>query len=240
MARFVPYERQTLSSTNPAVRYAHRSRVSRALRLTDSHLAENGTLIDFGAGSGLFLSELKKRKPRANLLGIDPYKKPAFPEITYVESLASINDHTADVVTAFEVCEHLTERELEDFLDGADRVLTDSGLLIISVPIMDGPVVIAKEVSHMLLRHRRCQYTAKEFCRVVLGLPIKRPQDPRHSHKGFNFRALNAQFRGASCQSRSLGRHFQTCLGRLIHKCFWWPRESRPSEAQRMRLPIYS
>jgi SAM-dependent methyltransferase len=190
MSRQVKYEKQTFSNSNPAARYAHTTRFKRALGMVSSRLEEKGTLVDFGAGKGLFLHELMKLKPSASLWGIDPYKPSAYTTVRYAESLAQFEDCSVDIVTAFEVCEHLTANELEEFLNEAGRVLRESGFLILSVPIMHGPVVILKELNHMVLMRRKFQYSPLEFLRVVLGLPIERPKDPRHTHKGFDFRAL--------------------------------------------------
>jgi 2-polyprenyl-3-methyl-5-hydroxy-6-metoxy-1,4-benzoquinol methylase len=50
----------------------------------------------------------------------------------------------ADVVPSFEVCEHLADSELDEFLLSTERNLKSNGRLIVSVPIMIGCAVIAK------------------------------------------------------------------------------------------------
>lgn len=61
--------------------------------------------------------------------------------------MAAVPKDSIDVLTAFEVLEHVIDEDLTAFIADARRVLKSSGTLIVSVPIMFGPVVLAKEVS---------------------------------------------------------------------------------------------
>ncbi len=61
------------------------------------------TVVDFGAGPGLFLHTLGQVRRDVSLIGYDPFVAPAFPEIRYVGSFAGIEDASVDVLTAFEV-----------------------------------------------------------------------------------------------------------------------------------------
>jgi hypothetical protein len=190
MARPVTYENQTVNSANPAARFAHRSRIGRSVSLACSHVPMGGSLVDFGAGTGHLLDAVRSRRPDAALMGVEPYKEARFPEIRYVPSMSRIDDNSTDVVTAFEVCEHLHKEEITEFLDHSRRVLKRTGSLIVSVPIMYGPVILLKEPAKMLLMRRACEYTARELVNVLCCKPISRPANPRHTHKGFDFREL--------------------------------------------------
>jgi len=192
MVHSVSYDRQTVASLNPAKRMAHRSRLKRAVSLADRFLPANGSLLDFGAGPGKFLNDLNAQRPDGIYFGYDKFKSPDYDGIHYVQSMADVVDKSMDVVTAFEVLEHVIEEDLTTFMTDSKRALKDSGTLIVSVPIMYGPVVMAKEVSQMVAFRRKFDYSAGEFCKVLFGVNIDRPpvEDRYKTHKGFDFRYL--------------------------------------------------
>jgi SAM-dependent methyltransferase len=189
--REISYEEQTVKSGNPLARFAHRTRMTMAIDLVTRNCARYGTVVDFGAGPGLFLHTLGEQRPDVTLVGHDPYMAPAFPEVKYAESLAGVTPHSVDVLTAFEVCEHLYANELDALLDDASRILKPTGSLVISVPIMYG-LAIAPKVSNWMIRSRslKSEYTPGEVLKAMIGMPVSRPQDPRVTHKGFDFREL--------------------------------------------------
>ena len=49
---------------------------------------------------------------------------------------------SVDILTSLKVCEHLTEAELQSFVDFAVWVLAPQGRLLVTVPIEIGPVVL--------------------------------------------------------------------------------------------------
>jgi 2-polyprenyl-3-methyl-5-hydroxy-6-metoxy-1,4-benzoquinol methylase len=189
--REISYEEQTVKSGNPLARFAHRSRMSMAIDLVTRLCGRYGTVVDFGAGPGLFLHTLGATRPDVTLVGHDPYMAPTFPEVKYAESLQTVAPRSVDVLTAFEVCEHLYANELDALLEDASRILKPSGALVISVPIMYG-LAIAPKVSNWMIRGRtfKSEYTAGEVFKSMVGIPVSRPQDPRTTHKGFDFREL--------------------------------------------------
>lgn len=190
MKRVLSYDQQTVASSNPAARFSHQFRYKRSAEIVRRHLPDDGTLLDYGAGQGRFLHAMKSIHPHATLVGFDAYVEPLFPGLSYVGSMDEVGASSIDVVTAFEVCEHLNDTQLNEFLRNAHRVLSETGVLILSVPIMFGPIVVLKEASKMVTHRRRCQYSLSELARVVAGQPINRPEDPQHTHKGFDFRKL--------------------------------------------------
>jgi len=189
--RDISYEEQTVNSGNPLARFAHRTRMTMATELVTRLCATRGTVVDFGAGPGLFLHTLGESRPDITLVGHDKFMAPAFPEVKYAESLDGVASHSVDVLTAFEVCEHLYEEELHALLDDAARILKPAGALVISVPIMYG-LAIAPKVSNWMIRSRtlRSEYTATELLKAMVGIRVSRPQNPRTTHKGFDFREL--------------------------------------------------
>lgn len=189
--REISYEEQTVNSGNPLARFAHRTRMSMAINLVSELCPERGTVADFGAGPGLFLHALGETRPDVTLIGHDMFMAPAFPEIKYAESLKSVAANSVDVLTAFEVCEHLYDHELDALLDDASRILKPNGAFVISVPIMYG-LAIGPKVSNWMIRSRSLQseYSPAEFFKAMVGIRVSRPENPRTTHKGFDFREL--------------------------------------------------
>jgi 2-polyprenyl-3-methyl-5-hydroxy-6-metoxy-1,4-benzoquinol methylase len=195
--REISYEEQTVESSNPLARFAHRARLATAVNLVTRQCEKGGTVLDFGAGPGRFLHMLGEARPDVVLVGYDPYMAPGFPEMKYVESIETVAAHSVDVLTAFEVCEHLYDHELDDLLENASRILKPNGALVISVPIMCG-LAIAPKVANWMIRSRslRSEYTPAEVLKAMVGMRVSRPRDPRTTHKGFDFRELREVVKG--------------------------------------------
>jgi SAM-dependent methyltransferase len=189
--REISYEEQTIDSPNPLARYAHRSRMAVALALTERCCRAGATVVDFGAGPGLFLHTLGQSRRDIHLVGHDPFVTPKFSGIDYVSSLTELRAASVDVITAFEVCEHLDEHELEQLMQDAARVMKPDAKLIVSVPIMYGAAVIPK-VLNWMWRNRTLTsgYTVNEMLLSAIGVPVRRPANRRITHKGFDFRVL--------------------------------------------------
>jgi hypothetical protein len=65
------YDAQTIYASNPLVRFAHRNRVRRSLALALPRLGD-GKLLDYGCGSGVFVSEVIARHPGC-AVGYEPF-----------------------------------------------------------------------------------------------------------------------------------------------------------------------
>ncbi|KIG11342.1 class I SAM-dependent methyltransferase [Caballeronia concitans] len=189
--REISYEAQTVKSGNPLARFAHRTRMTMATDLVTGLCPMRGTVVDFGAGPGLFLHTLGEARPDITLIGHDKFMAPTFPEVKYAESLDGVASHSVDVLTSFEVCEHLYASEVHALLDDAARILKANGALVISVPIMYG-LAIAPKVSNWMIRSRtlKSEYTPAELLKSMVGIRVERPDNPRITHKGFDFREL--------------------------------------------------
>ncbi|AFZ34377.1 Methyltransferase type 11 [Stanieria cyanosphaera PCC 7437] len=186
----VTYAKQTINNPNPIARFAHQSRVKKSINYTSHNLPDNGSILDFGAGQGYFLNMLAKEKPYANLYGYEPYMNLQHSEFIQVKNLDNLQSSSLDVITAFEVCEHLYDYELHEFLQQTKRLLKPEGTVIISVPIMYGFALIPKELNSMFLWKRKPNYTTVEFWNALWGKQILRPNSLKHNHKGFDFRWL--------------------------------------------------
>lgn len=190
--RIVSYEQQTTRHPNPLIRSVHKGRVSRSLSLIERHLPSAGVYVDFGAGTGLLLHALKQRRPDARLFGIEPYMPCSHPQSAeYVAHLSGLPPKSVDVISAFEVCEHLYPEELAELAAGAKSTLKPGGKLIVSVPIMYGALIVPKILNKIIMyRSNNTGYDLSSTLKSLLGTPIPRPADPKHTHQGFDFRDL--------------------------------------------------
>lgn len=109
--------------------------------LKEMERAGADSLLDVGCGSGAFLSLVRKRLPRASLAGIDanPEARSVLPSgISLLASLDAIPAASQDVVTLFQVIEHVADPF--DMLQKARTALRPGGLLVVSVPDHSGPI----------------------------------------------------------------------------------------------------
>lgn len=201
MSPAISYDRQTLESPNPLARFAHRFRHSYGAELLATSTPTSGSVADFGAGTGALLRTLSGLRPDVTLVAIEPYMQVTDFEGRVVPSLDDLDSQSLDVLSAFEVCEHLSDEAVAQFLGDAGRVLRDSGLLIVSVPIMIGPVVLLKESNRAWLNHRGFDYSIRELERAFIGRPVQRPADRGPTHKGFDFREFDSKVRCAFTRS---------------------------------------
>ncbi len=184
------YETQTVQHPNPLARYAHRARLGVALALASRLAPPQGQVVDFGAADGRFLHRLGERRPDLRRVAVEPFRPIAYPFIRIRAALEQLPDGEADLLTAFEVLEHLTPGELADFIRQARRVSRPGASLLVSVPVMQGLALPLKELSRALLYRRRSDYRLGELLRGLAGLPVTRATNVRASHKGFDHRLM--------------------------------------------------
>lgn len=190
----VSYRKQTLESPNPLARLAHRARYKHSLELARRFLPLNGTLLDFGCGDGTLLAKVSTKRPDAKLLGFEPDTRPQQSTHTMVASMESIGDKSLDVLCCFETLEHLYDHERQHFYSAATRVLGAKGVVLISVPIIGGPTLLLKELNRSVVFRRASDYSLPQLLKAsFLGTPAPKPGNPRITHKGFDFRALEGE-----------------------------------------------
>lgn len=186
----ISYDKQTLNAVNPIARFSHRSRFIRALDYLNVYTPDRGTIVDFGAGPGAMLSMLGNMRADIKLYAIEPAMPRSIDKrINYIDRLDQVRGEI-DVISAFECCEHLLDRDLEDFLLDASNTLKDGGRLVISVPIMLGLALPFKILNRAFLLRHDPEYSWREILAGVFGRKVQRSKNPRYSHKGFDFRTL--------------------------------------------------
>lgn len=101
------------------------------------------TLMDIGAGFGTFCEEFKKVCDFKHVIAVEPV--PSLAETCRVRGLEVIESsfeqlerdpRTVDVITAFEVLEHIFDPE--EFVDHCYHLLNEGGLLVITSPNIKG------------------------------------------------------------------------------------------------------
>ena len=98
------------------------------------------------------------------------------------------------MVCCFETFEHLYANEKEQFYIDAKRVLSKNGKIIVSVPIIGGPMLLVKDLNHRILYKRRSEYSLKELLLASFFFKVAlRPKNLRITHKGFNFRDVERE-----------------------------------------------
>lgn len=188
------YAQQTIDAPNPIARYAHRNRLRRSLTLALPRIG-TGSLLDYGCGSGSFLTEILDRTGGGRAVGYEPYMVervrpglPIYPTLGQIEQAAPYS-----IVTLFETIEHLTEPELESFIRLCDRVLTAGGGILMSAPIEIGPALLLKDLNRSGWGRRRSEHGPVELMKAsFLGIPARRTEHVKTSHRGFDFRRTRA------------------------------------------------
>jgi len=186
------YDNETINSTNFFARYAHRKRIGKCLKLVGPRL-ELGKILDYGCGSGVFVSKLNKIKSDF-IYGYEPFMTERYendlPIYEKFDDIIKFGPYKT--ITIFEVLEHLQWTELAKILLQCDEILSPGGIIIISVPIEIGPAILLKEINRFRIT-KKWGYNFFEFIgSFIFGVRGWRnnPDYDYMEHKGFDFREL--------------------------------------------------
>jgi SAM-dependent methyltransferase len=219
------YETKQLASRIPLLSWSHRARFALARRLVAPYAGRR--LLDYGCGDGAFLSAVRDLFPDAVGTGTDANeladcrKRFAATGLRFVltAELAPVEHAGAyDVVTCMEVLEHCVGGVVDAVLAELARLVSPSGLVVISVPIEIGPSLIAKQIIRKIAGLRiydyklNERYSVGELWRMLTAretTAIERPVYPSagggfHGHKGFNWRAMRRRIRQTLAVQRTM------------------------------------
>lgn len=178
---------------------SHRQRIKLSKRLVEKYL-KGGEWLDYGCGDGRLMScfPLSTR-----MVGYEPFMDIESGPLVIT---AELPGKRFDLISAFEVFEHLDDGEEIAFLDYAKAILSGDGVILISVPIEYGPIWFLKYFLRFLTRlrltgaERECaemdpKLSIKQILRCgILGESPPRTEYRNMSHLGFDARKVPAFF----------------------------------------------
>lgn len=199
------YAKLTINSANPVARFAQRTRVRKSIEIIEAMAPPGAAILDFGCNDGRMLSELRARGWTGALMGFDPFTNPRSQDFLTIADLAEIPDASLDAVTAFETLEHVDDEGRRTFMEFCARALKPTGQIIVSVPIMIGPVLFVKYANARFVNKSRWRYSFKELLSGLFGGSVRRSKTGDFlDHKGFDFRELDAHMRARFKMRRRL------------------------------------
>jgi SAM-dependent methyltransferase len=212
------YARKQIYCRSGLVRWSHGSRFELARALVAPRAG--GRLLDYGCGDGTFVAMVHAGFVETVGLDVDPKQLGEaaarlghLPGVRFGLTSAPFPSPQPpapfDVVTCMEVLEHCLEEERRRVIGELARMVTPSGLVVVSVPIEIGPSLVGKQFVRALagLRrlgdyHHRERYSPLELARSAAGATVPRvvlegrgPAGPYfyHGHKGFDYRDVGRE-----------------------------------------------
>jgi hypothetical protein len=207
------YSEQTYASPYFIVRYPHHKRIQTAIQAAVR--VGPTTLLDYGAGDGKVVIEaIKAGLPRTtSIVVFEPVehfreklraaaeKAGVTDRIELVSERVDLTGRSFDYVLCLSVLEHMPLPERAAFYDVCEQTLTQTGTVLIDVPIEVGPTLLVKALARMALKGRSKEYGLSELLRVSIGGLVFDPArfDPAntgtwiHDHRGFDYRLLRRE-----------------------------------------------
>lgn len=254
------YARKQIYCRSGLVRWSHGSRFELARALVSARAG--GRLLDYGCGDGTFVAMVHDGFRAAVGLDVDPRQLAEctarlghLPGVSFALTPpasaargSAIESHLSasgwDVVTCMEVLEHCLEDERRKVIDQLARLVSPSGLVVVSVPIEIGPTLAGKYLVRLVAGLRglgdyryRERYSPLEVARSIAGRRIARlpvegegPDGPYwyYGHKGFDYRDVARELSERFTIARRLYSPMPW-LGPVLNSQAWFvctPRDS--------------
>lgn len=199
----VSYASYTYRHPNLIVRFPH----LRRLRLLAGVIGQRPPRrwLDYGAGDGEVYRHYAEHRGAVSAVLYEPAAEifdqavdnvGMGPPHALVRDLGEIEGQF-DLITAFEVLEHLPLPERIRFYQFAAAHLAPGGRIILEVPVEIGPILLLKEWGRSALKGRVSEYSRKELLAAAFLGKVEdsfdryNPRDERtmiHLHHGFDIR----------------------------------------------------
>jgi SAM-dependent methyltransferase len=176
------YASYTRDTTEPLKSLAHKKRYHQVLNLIASPLLIDRVL-DYGCGDGYLFSFLVHKFNRQNLVGYDPNPKllaEAAPSVsagaeltTDIDSLIRNRSSGFSLIYCIEVCEHLTDKSLDELLRHITVLAAPRARIIFGVPIETGPSGFLKSMYRVAHGGRQSASIDQAF-RALFNLKFER------------------------------------------------------------------
>jgi len=198
------YAELTTNNSSALKRFSHGRRFRQALALMEIKTGDR--VLDFGAGDGFMMRIIASTHEPGELVGYEPMesqyvqlfttiKEFGDNRLTAVGEISRLCDAGFDKICCLEVLEHLTKENQLKVLSQLHRLLSPSGLLVVSVPIEIGPAGLFKNAMRRVLRQEHDGATCTNIVKAFAGLNIDRADVPYiASHIGFDHRVLPPLF----------------------------------------------
>jgi SAM-dependent methyltransferase len=176
------YASYTRNTVEPLKRIAHSRRYEQVLRLIAAPLPGDKVL-DYGCGDGHLFSHLVGNVSSDKLVGYDPNADllaQADPAVvagssltTDIDRLKAQHSSSFSLIYCIEVCEHLTDKALDELFENITGLAAPYARIIIGVPIETGPSGFLKGIYRTAHGHRQGASITKAV-QALFGLPIPR------------------------------------------------------------------
>jgi trans-aconitate methyltransferase len=176
------YASYTRDTTEPLKSLAHKRRYHQVLNLIAPPLPLDSVL-DYGCGDGHLFSFLVHKFKRQNLVGYDPNPKllaEAAPSVsagaeltTDIDSLIGKRPSSFSLIYCMEVCEHLTDKSLDELLKRITVLAAPRARIIFGVPIETGPSGFLKSIYRAAHGGRQSASIAQAF-RALFNMKLER------------------------------------------------------------------
>jgi SAM-dependent methyltransferase len=151
-------------------RFKHRLMSRVEFRRAASLVPQGAAVLDVGCGMGAFAEHL----PQARYTGLDPFVPDDAPDYVLREGLAAHarrKPGAYDVVTAFQVIEHMSDPKL--FTQQCAKLLRSGGLLILCAPLHPSPLT---EIPNFLINmppHHLTWWNTRAFAALIELLDLE-------------------------------------------------------------------
>lgn len=249
------YARKQIYCKDWLISWSHRCRYEVGLKLTRQLSARR--ILDYGCGDGSFLAMLAADSTGPiNAVGAEKYMKvvedcnerlgrDGLRFLLSDELNAPEHVDAYDLIICMEVLEHVPN--VDGMLDRFRRLLVQSGVLLISVPVEIGPMLIIKQMVRTIAGWRglgdypgTSSYSFREYLASVFAgprqhieRPIHRDGDGQcfHDHKGFNWRVLRDAVARRFAIERTVGSPFMWLPPHLATQVWFVARKTEGSSS---------